>query len=74
MNKNSDLYFWIDSEVKITDWDSLDSLFYDVLCVDMGSKTENGRYGMFTMHRWKHVPLSEFPKEFQMALLILGVV
>lgn len=68
-----ELYFWIDSEVVSTSWSVLTRMPYDVLCVDVGANSIEGKYGMFTLTKWVHIPLEDFPKEFQMALILLGV-
>lgn len=68
-----ELHFWIDSEVVSTSWSEVKKIPYDVFCVDVGSRSTEDKYGMFTLTKWVHIPLEDFPKEFQMALILLGV-
>ena len=46
------------------------------LCVDTRfGADDHDRYGMFSgAPYWTPVPLSEFPKEFKLALVIMGVL
>lgn len=71
-------YFWKDGKVvEYTDFTessrvrraALGKLF----CVDMTATTPVLKYGMYSDYGWKHVPLSEFPKEFLAMLLIMGI-
>ena len=44
------------------------------LMLDMRYPATESRYGKFEPRDgWVHVPLKDFPKEFQMHLLIMGV-
>ena len=63
-------YFWRDGEVLVvTDGLSLSNYY----CVDTGYGSDFGyRHGMFTPV-WKHIPFDEFPAEFKLHLLLLGV-
>lgn len=45
----------------------------NLYCVDMTVSNHVMRYGEFTKQGWRHVPLKEFPKEFLVMLLIMGV-
>ena len=46
----------------------------DCLCVDTSRKDEISRYGQFIKNDgWHHEPFREFPPEFRMHLLLLGV-
>lgn len=45
----------------------------NLFCVDDYETDPPLRCGKFLRTGWKHVPLSDFPKEFLLTLLILGV-
>lgn len=49
-----------------------------LFCVDTSATTDKYRYGKWSPEKvddfWTPVPLNDFPKEFQMALILLGVV
>jgi len=41
--------------------------------VDLAFEDPEGRYGFWKENAvWNHVPLEDFPKDFQLALLFLG--
>ena len=44
-----------------------------LFCVDSYESEPELRYGKFLRTGWEPVPLSDFPKEFLLTLLILGV-
>lgn len=45
--------------------------------VDLRYDNPENRYGIGLLteygHLWEHIPLDRFPKQFQLALLVLGV-
>mgnify|MGYP003398430144 CR=1 FL=1 len=43
------------------------------LCVDLDFSEPEGRYGQITRNTWLHTKLEDFPKEFRVHLLLLGV-
>ncbi len=43
------------------------------ICVDLNFSEPEDRYGRITNDSWLHVPLEDFPKEFRVHLLLLGV-
>lgn len=45
------------------------------LCVDLrfGADEIKERYGEYVPGGWHHIPLKEFPPEFRMHLLLMGV-
>lgn len=47
--------------------------FLNVVCVDSTQEEIERRYGVFGVSGWYHVRLNEFPKEFRVHLLLLGV-
>lgn len=48
--------------------------FKGLFVIDLDFKRPHMRYGNWkTESGWKHVPFDDFPVEFRMALLILGV-
>lgn len=71
-------YYWIDNQVVEKDPPRNKELL-DTLCVDDCTKLQRHRYGMYTLMgpeklwTWKTIPLKDFPKDFQMALMLLGV-
>ena len=44
-----------------------------LFCIDGYESDPELRYGKFLRDGWEHFPLSDFPKEFLLTLLILGV-
>lgn len=70
--------FWRDGEVIISErvWveEAREGGLTDLLCVDEAHTDPRTRYGMFhSSMDWVPVPLSDFPKEFRLHLLLLGV-
>ena len=65
-------YFWVDGEVKIKE-DM--TVYLGKLCVDTRyALKESQRYGLYgDKPAWTSIPLKEFPPEFRMHLLLLGV-
>ena len=45
----------------------------DLFCMDTTCEVNYGRHGMFTATGWEEIPFNEFPPEFRMHLLLLGV-
>ena len=46
----------------------------DLLCVDEVHIDPKDRYGLFhSTWGWGHIPLEDFPKEFRLHLLLMGV-
>lgn len=73
-------YFWKDGNVLVTEQvlaeEAIRYNYTDLLCVDACRTDPESRYGVFKnapQRGWKHVPLENFPKEFRMHLLLLGV-
>ena len=70
------LYYWIDGQVVIKSWGKSGSVIREAYCVDDDDFDATNRYGMFNGPKvggWKHIPIEEFPKEFRVHLLLLGV-
>lgn len=70
-------YIWKDNEVLIVDYQVFAGDARELkaeMCpvVDAFSRSVRNRYGRFNQG-WEHVPLEEFPKEFRVHLLLLGV-
>ena len=73
-------HFWVhDAVVTVEGYvappDAADHGVLECLCVDASySVTEpTMRYGMYEANTWVKVPLTQFPKEFLVQLLLLGV-
>ena len=64
-------YFWRGNELVVSTNGSNHS---DCYCVDTGYTNAFSfyRHGMFTPV-WKHIPFDEFPAEFKLHLLLLGI-
>lgn len=43
-------------------------------CVDTKYTAAFNRYGKYNSFQWEHIPLEDFPAEFRMHLLLLGVI
>lgn len=75
-------YFWKDGEVFVVNEVMFARLAKEMgceglYCVDTHRTDPSGRYGEFKnipgQFGWKHIPLEQFPPEFRMRLLLLGV-
>ena len=66
-------YFWKDGELLIGIDYNLDNRPKECFCVDTYYKDGGFRYGMYIDNTWKSVPIEEFPKEFRMHLLLMGI-
>ena len=72
-------YFWKDKQVVIVTDAELDENFASnqgLICVDTQREEPEWRYGWFSpedFSRWSYIPLDDFPKEFRVHLLLLGV-
>lgn len=80
-------YMWKNNQVveltcKIFVSDATRNKWGDHLMVDIGRQAPDERYGMFKEMDyingrfelgWKHVPFEQFPAEFRMSLLLLGI-
>lgn len=71
------IYFWTGSEVEIVSvspysWKPKST---GMPCVDTRSDEPEYRYGMWRADSkgWIAIPLTEFPNEFKLQLLLLGV-
>ncbi len=75
MMNNDKLYFWFNGEVFIKAWgDSTVEIIREVPCLDTSDLPGEGRYGMFREGGvWADMTLDEFPPEFRVHLLLLGV-
>ena len=47
--------------------------FLGKYCVDLRFTEPTSRYGSYIDLRWQHIPLSDFPNEFRVALLLLEI-
>ena len=45
----------------------------NLFCVDTADTTAERRYGKYHSYGWAHYPLTSFPKEFRVHLMLLGV-
>ena len=79
MSMNRFLY-WAGSEVREWNQDEAFALRGHLaeggmlpLCVDLHFSEPEGRYGRLTENSWLHTKLEDFPKEFRLHLLLLGV-
>ncbi len=45
----------------------------NLFCVDTTDTAAERRYGKYHSYGWKHYPLTSFPKEFRVHLMLLGV-
>lgn len=68
-------YFWCNNQIVEHLITNVPDTFRELFCVDthyyMNSRS---RYGKFLMGGgWTHIPLEDFPPEFRLQLLILGV-
>lgn len=66
-------YFWTGDEVVVTEQElkHIGQLGVDTV---YSTGDPDSRYGIFDSKRlWRGVPLEEFPKEFRVHLLLLGV-
>ena len=75
---NKLIYFWKDGELHEyfgrNDPESVHyANFNNCFCLDASCQAENLRYGKYTGAGWRHFPPEQFPKEFRMNLLLLGV-
>jgi hypothetical protein len=72
-------YFWRDGQVIDSSipesWEELiKEGLADVLCVDIAEASPQYRFGMFRSNKsWISVPPTQFPPEFRLQLLLLGV-
>jgi hypothetical protein len=74
-------YFWKDGEIlvineQITASTAKSYKVFDLFCVDAYVPREmvGLRYGVFTADTgWKGIPFCDFPNEFKVHLLLLGV-
>jgi len=65
------IYYW-DGQVVKVDYHGISS--FDKYLVDTEYEIPNQRYGMFMRHGgWRPIPIEEFPPEFRVHLLLLGV-
>lgn len=70
-------YVWRNNQVEEVErnLDHVQSI-RSLYCVDANCEKTVNRYGIFYFSAnkyWMHVPLEDFPVDFRMALLILGV-
>ena len=73
---HSNIYFWTGAQVQvITAHDKVPLDSFNQYCVDDAYSCDapTGRYGKFGHSGWEPQPLENFPKEFRMHLLLLGV-
>jgi hypothetical protein len=79
--KNKPLYFWVKNEIEIRDRTGYPLI--NTFCVDDNFLEPEKRYGVWRAdemlkenddHYWEHKPFSQFPREFKMKLLLLGVI
>jgi hypothetical protein len=74
--RNRGGYFWHKGEV-VGPFDiyfgQIRRLHAEDYCIDLDEDRLEARYGKFNARGWISVPLEEFPKEFRMNLLLLGV-
>ena len=61
---------WDGTQVTLSEIPNLDALF--VIDVAYGKNT-NLRYGNYKDGKWNPIPFKEFPAEFKVAMLLLGV-
>ena len=72
------VYFWKDGKVMqlvapVYLSDAKTAKVFNLFCVDGYESDPELRYGKFLRDGWEHFPLSDFPKELLLTLLILGV-
>ena len=61
---------WDGKQVDLTDHPDLDALF--VIDTAYGKNT-NLRYGNYKYGKWPPIPFKDFPAEFKVSMLLLGV-
>lgn len=76
-------YLWDNGEVQeapCSSWEDIKIIgCLDLYCVDTAASAPAMRYGIYASgakdhaYGWHHVPLVDFPKEFRLQLLLLGV-
>lgn len=81
IHKKAWMYFWVDGQCVQQDWEIKPIL--GVLCVDDYQTKPMERYGTWVYvepdaeheydYRWESVSLNQFPPEFKMQCLLLGV-
>jgi hypothetical protein len=70
---NNRLYYWDGEKViEARDWQQK---YKNCFSVDIAfeTTTPESRYGKDTGDLWEHIPFSDFPPEFKLQLLLLGI-
>lgn len=75
----------IDPEIRYVSWKDNEVVYPDItgnniyewqgyFCIDTFCEGEQMRYGTYRKQGgWQHIPLKDFPTDFQMALILLGI-
>ena len=66
-------YYWSNGEVVTLNEDTSPWEYKNCFSLDTTTEMTHHRYGKYTDQGWKHFPLEEFPPEFKLSLVLLGV-
>jgi len=84
-NNETNQYFWKDSQVVDVSWEDFlenDNQYLNCFCIDnFFEQGHLSRYGVYeakhqqedVQNKWVSVPFEDFPHDFRMALLLLGI-